>query len=55
MIMRWISEVPSKMVKILDQLAVSAGRRPVRRLGVSTDSAPVARFPPTSAFLVRVV
>ena len=28
MIMRWISEVPSKIVKIVDYGAVSAGHRP---------------------------
>jgi hypothetical protein len=28
MIMRWISEVPSKMVKIVDLMAVFAGQRP---------------------------
>jgi hypothetical protein len=28
MIMRWISDVPSKMVKIVDVEAVSAGQRP---------------------------
>jgi enoyl-CoA hydratase/carnithine racemase len=28
MIMRWISDVPLKMVKIVDQTAVSAGRWP---------------------------
>ncbi len=26
MIMRWISEVPSKIVKIVERMAVSAGR-----------------------------
>jgi hypothetical protein len=30
MIMRWISEVPSKMVKIVDYGAVSAGQRPAQ-------------------------
>jgi hypothetical protein len=28
MIIRWISDVPSKMVKIVDYGAVSAGQRP---------------------------
>jgi hypothetical protein len=39
MIRRWISEVPSKMVKILAIGAVSAGQRPAAPLGISTDSA----------------
>jgi hypothetical protein len=43
MIMRWISEVPSKIVKIVDYRAVIAGQRPVRRPGISTDSAPAVR------------
>ena len=37
---RWISEVPSKIVKILVRTAVSAGRWRVGWRGVSTDSAP---------------
>jgi cysteine synthase len=36
MSMRWISEVPSKMVKIVDVGAVSAGQRPARGRGIST-------------------
>jgi hypothetical protein len=43
MIIRWISEVPSKMVKIVDYGAVSAGQWPARGRGVSTDSAPAVR------------
>jgi hypothetical protein len=39
MIMRWISDVPSKMVKILAMGAVYAGQRPVAPRGISTDSA----------------
>jgi hypothetical protein len=46
---RWISDVPSKIVKILAVGAVSAGERPSRGRGISTDSAcPVrdeCRFP----------
>ena len=42
MIMRWISEVPSKMVKLVEVRAVSAGRWPARWLLVSTNSAPHA-------------
>jgi hypothetical protein len=37
--MRWISEVPSKIVKILELQAVYAGQRPVYPRGISTDSA----------------
>jgi hypothetical protein len=46
--MRWISDVPSKMVKIVDYGAVSAGQRPAVSSGISTDSARpvrVVRFP----------
>jgi hypothetical protein len=46
MIMRWISEVPSKIVKIVkivDGGAVSAGRWPIGGPGVSTHSARVVR------------
>jgi hypothetical protein len=39
MIMRWISDVPSKMVKILELRAVYAGHRPAHPRGISTDSA----------------
>jgi hypothetical protein len=39
MIMRWISDVPSKIVKILAMGAVYAGQRPAAPLGISTDSA----------------
>jgi hypothetical protein len=39
MIIRWISDMPSKMVKILAVLAVYAGQRPARPPGISTDSA----------------
>jgi hypothetical protein len=39
MIIRWISLVPSKIAKIMDYLAVSAGQRPVGRRGISTDPA----------------
>lgn len=48
---RWISDVPSKIVKILDYGAVSAGQRPDGPGGISTSSArPVrdkSRFPPS--------
>jgi hypothetical protein len=40
MITRWISEVPSKMVKLVDVQAVSAGRWPAGRPLASTNSAP---------------
>ena len=43
MIMRWISEVPSKMVKIVELAAVSAGQRPDGGRGISTDSARAVR------------
>jgi hypothetical protein len=43
MIIRWISDVPSKMVKILDYGAVSTGQRPVVPRDISTDSARAAR------------
>jgi hypothetical protein len=39
MIIRWISDVPSKMVKILAIWAVYAGQRPAAPRGISTDSA----------------
>ena len=39
MIIRWISDVPSKMVKIFAVGAVSAGQTPVGPPGISTDSA----------------
>jgi hypothetical protein len=39
MIMRWISDVPSKMVKLVEVRAVSAGRWPAGRALVSTNSA----------------
>ena len=39
MIMRWISDVPSKIVKLLEVRAVSAGRPPDDRALVSTNSA----------------
>jgi hypothetical protein len=39
MIMRWISDVPSKIVKILAVGAVYAGQRPAVPSGISTDSA----------------
>jgi hypothetical protein len=40
MIMRWISDVPSKIVKIVEVRAVSEGRSGVRLPLVSTNSAP---------------
>jgi hypothetical protein len=40
MIMRWISDVPSKIVKLVEVKAVSAGRRSDGQLVVSTNSAP---------------
>ena len=39
MIIRWISDVPSKIVKILAVRAVYAGQRPAEPPGISTDSA----------------
>jgi len=43
MIIRWISDVPSKIVNILDYGAVSAGQRPAGGGGISTDSARAIR------------
>jgi hypothetical protein len=43
MIIRWISLVPSKMVKILELAAVYAGQQPAYPCGISTDSARSAR------------
>jgi hypothetical protein len=43
MIIRWISDVPSKIVKILDYGTISAGQRPVRGRGISTDPARAVR------------
>jgi hypothetical protein len=43
MIIRWISDVPSKIVKIVDYGPVSAGQRPARERDISTDSAPATR------------
>jgi hypothetical protein len=43
MMRRWISDVPSKMVKVLDRAAVCAGRWPSWGRGVSTHSAGVSR------------
>ena len=40
MIIRWISLVPSKLVKIVDERSVSAGQRRVWGCGISTDPAP---------------
>jgi hypothetical protein len=40
MIMRWISDVPSKIVKLVEVRAVSAGRWPISAPLVSTNSAP---------------
>jgi hypothetical protein len=39
MIMRWISDVPSKIVKLVEVQAVSAGRWPENQAYVSTNSA----------------
>jgi hypothetical protein len=39
MIMRWISDVPSKIVKLVEVRAVSAGRWPDSDAYVSTNSA----------------
>jgi hypothetical protein len=39
-IMRWISDVPSKIVKLMEVRAVSAARRPDGQWHVSTNSAP---------------
>jgi hypothetical protein len=41
MIMRWISDVPSKIVKLVEVRAVSAGRRAAEPRLVSTNSAPI--------------
>ena len=46
MIMRWISDVPSKIVKLLEVGAVSAGRWPVAGRLVSTNSARPSAFEP---------
>jgi len=43
MIMRWISLVPSIIMKLVEVRAVSAGRRPMQRPHVSTNSAPRLR------------
>ncbi len=43
MIRRWISLVPSKMVKLVEVRTVSAGRWPAERTLVSTNSAPDCR------------
>ena len=43
MITRWISDVPSKMVKLVEVRAVSAGRWSARRSLVSAKSAPMCR------------
>ena len=40
MIIRWISLVPSKIVKIVDEQSVSAGQRRAWGCGISTDPAP---------------
>jgi hypothetical protein len=40
MIIRWISDVPSKIVKLVEVRAVSAGKQPAARALVSTSSAP---------------
>jgi hypothetical protein len=40
MIIRWISDVPSKIVTLVELPAVSAGRWPTARALVSTNSAP---------------
>jgi hypothetical protein len=57
MIMRWISEVPSKIVKIVDYGAVSAGQQPPGGCAISTDSAPAVRrewlFPATPCTIVE--
>jgi hypothetical protein len=41
MIMRWISDVPSKIVKLMEGARSSAGRCPVQLPVVSTNSAPL--------------
>jgi hypothetical protein len=41
MIMRWISGVPSKIVKLVEVPAVSAGRWADNQAHVSTNSAPL--------------
>jgi hypothetical protein len=43
MIMRWISDVPSEIVKLVEVRAVSAGRWPILARLVSTNSAPRIR------------
>jgi len=45
MIRRWISEVPSKIVKLVDVLAVYAGRWLAEPAHVSTSSAPDVASP----------
>jgi hypothetical protein len=40
MIMRWISELPAKIVKLVEARTVTAGRWPDRQALVSTDPAP---------------
>jgi hypothetical protein len=43
MIMRWISDVPSKIVKLVEVRAESAGRWPAEPAFVRTNSAPLTR------------
>jgi hypothetical protein len=45
MIMRWMSDVPSKIVKLIEVRAVSAARWRGERVHVSTSSAPFVRSP----------
>jgi hypothetical protein len=47
MIMRWISDVPSKIVKLVEVRAVSAGRWAPGQPVVSTNSAQVSASPTT--------
>jgi hypothetical protein len=43
MVMRWISDVPSKIVKLVEVRAVSAGSWPSEWAHVGTNSPPEAR------------
>jgi hypothetical protein len=53
MIRRWISDVPSKIVKLVEVRAVSAGRWPDGQGVVSTNSAPMHSLPAGEWLLER--
>ena len=55
MIIRWISLVPSKMVKIVDCGAVSAARWPIEGSDISTDSARYFRWRLVPTCLASIV